>query len=80
MSPREAIEKYIAALDDLGIPRGQHQFRVENNRIAIGHVFGPEIDDVQWSMRWHTPEEFAKMAEMRRLDLPSGGDPKKPWR
>ena len=79
MSPKEAIEKYIAALDHVGVERTTRQFKVENGRIRIGYVFGPEVDEVQWGMTHYTPEEFAKLAKMRILDL-KHDDPKKPWR
>lgn len=79
MSPREAVEAYIAALDDVGVERMKHQFKIERGKICLGHVWGEEVDEVQWGMQWHTPKEFAKMAKMRRMDL-AIGDPKKPWR
>jgi hypothetical protein len=79
LSPKEAIEAYIKALDDVGVERTTRQFKVENGRIRIGYVYGEEVDDVQWGMMSYTPEEFMKLAYMRALDL-GHGDPKKPWR
>ena len=78
MSPREAVEAYIEALRHVGVDILKYQFRVgDNKKICLGHVWGNEIDQVQWAMLWHTPKEFAKLAKMRRLDL-SIDDPKKP--
>lgn len=79
MSPKEAIETYIQALDDAGIERMTRQFKIENGKIRIGYVYGKEVDDVQWGMMSYTPVEFAKLAKMRALDL-RHDDPKKPWR
>lgn len=78
MRPKEAVDTYITTLKDLGLDVTRYQFQVVSGKIRIGHVLGPNPLDVQWAMMWHTPEEFAKMARMRRLDVPTG-NPKKPW-
>jgi hypothetical protein len=78
MSPKEAIQAYIDALEYVGADVCDFQFKIENGRISLGYVFGPSVLDIQWGMQSHTPEEFAKMAKMRKLDLGHGGDPKRP--
>jgi hypothetical protein len=68
MSAREAVEAYIDALRDVGADILKYQFRVIDGKICLGHVWGVGLDEIQWAMIWHTPEEFSKMARMRRLD------------
>ena len=68
MSAREAVEAYIAALRHVGADILGYQFRLIDGKICLGHVWGLGLDEVQWGMMWHTPEEFFKMAKMRRLD------------
>jgi hypothetical protein len=77
MSPKEAIQEYIAALDAVGAELSEYQFEIANGRIRMGYVVGPSALDVQWGMRSFTPEEFVKMAEMRRMNLKIG-DPRRP--
>ena len=74
-SCREAVEDYIAALHTVNVDILDYQFQVEGGKIRLGH--GRDAD-VQWSMLWHTPEEFMKLARRRRLNTPIG-DPKKPY-
>lgn len=68
MLPREAVAAYIDALQDVGADMLKHQFQVVGGKIRLGHVWGLGAYDIQWGMLWHTPEEFSKMAKMRRLD------------
>ena len=69
MSARQAVEAYINALREVGADILKYQFRVIDQKICLGHVWGIGVDEVQWGMLWHTPEEFSKMAQMRRLDF-----------
>jgi hypothetical protein len=73
---RKAVHAYIDALKAVGADILNYQFRVEGGKICLGHIWGLGAYEVQWGMLWHTPEEFSKMAKMRRLDE-SIGDPKK---
>ncbi len=66
VSCKEAIEAYILVLQGLGKNILKYQFKVDNGKICIGHVWGTEVDEVQWAIMWHTPEEFLKMANRRR--------------
>jgi len=68
MSVKEAVDAYVAALRAVGADILKYQFRVVGNKICLGHVWGLGLDEVQWAMLWHTPEEFLKLATMRRLD------------
>jgi hypothetical protein len=77
MSPSEAVNEYIAALKAVGQDTSMYQFKVNGTWICLGRAYGPNVADVQWGMTWYTPEQFSKVAKMRRLDL-GRGDPKSP--
>ena len=68
VSCKEAVDFYIKVLRELGRDVPKYQFKVDNGKICMGHVWGEGVNEVQWAMMWHTPEEFSKLARMRSLN------------
>ena len=69
----EAIDSYRDALKEIGADLSEYTFKIQDNRIRIGHV---DEGFVQWSMTWYTPAEFKRMARARKQNL-TKGDPRK---
>lgn len=70
VTAEKAIDKYKTVLSELGVDQTQYRFKIDNGLIRVGHVVGPGTDHVQWSMMRYSPDDFLRVAEMRRLDVP----------